>query len=70
MSGPYTARKTASNDQLLTAFGEWLSRFTATTLGVFIGGVLLLLLVRYYVQQSAAEALQRLDRPSITAPKK
>jgi len=69
MSAPYTQRKTASNDALLTAFGDWFSRFTATLFGAFIAGVLLLLVVRYYVQQSAAEALQRIDRPA-TTPKK
>jgi len=70
MSAPYSQRKTASNDALLTAFGDWFSRFTATLFGAFLAGVLLLLVVRYYVAQSAAEALQRMDRPTLSVPKK
>jgi preprotein translocase subunit SecG len=69
MSAPYSQRKTASNEALMTAFGEWLSRFTASMLGVFFGGLLLLLVVRWYVQQQAAEAIERLNKPNNSAKK-
>lgn len=43
--------------------GAWLLYFSANLIAVFFAGLLLLLLIRYYVRESVREALENLNKP-------
>lgn len=42
--------------------GEWLSRFTATTAGVIVGGVVILGIVRLYIYWSVRDTVEKMDQ--------
>jgi len=42
--------------------GDWLSRFTATTAAVIIGGVVILGIVRLYIYWSVRDTVEKIDQ--------
>jgi formate/nitrite transporter FocA (FNT family) len=43
-------------------FGDWFSRFTATTAGVFVGGGLLLVAMYFIVSHQVNKAIANIDK--------